>query len=409
MPLRRKGIYRLSYNDGSERVVVHAESPAELERAKQEAIKRLGPDLATETSILTRDINYKDTPPIGFIKNIIDVLDKQIVVDETDADAKAHKESLINEVYKTYLDQFPDESIRQQMRKREGVAGYIEDIVGGFADTGAKLANQLSNLQHRPAIDTAFKQLKEQEKEYIYGNADKNIAGHTDIDENAAISQVVQELISQKRFLDNPVANNLAARLSWVSYIWNIAGNVSSALVNLTQVPMVVFPMLSGEYSWSEAYSAMQNAYSMYFKGDIFNDNNRRFLPDHTFGAGLKEGDKYFDLYQEAIKHSAIRRGVGYELTELRKRSAEDFTGTRSKIETGLGWLFQNSERMNREVTLIAAYDLAMKRNGGNKEAAIKKTIDLTVRAHSHALSEAGPKMFQDGLDRKSTRLNSSH
>ena len=124
----------------------------------------------------------------------------------------------------------------------------------------------------------------------------------------------------------------------------------------------------------------MQNAYSMYFKGDIFNDNNRRFLPDHTFGAGLKEGDKYFDLYQEAIKHSAIRRGVGYELTELRKRSAEDFTGTRSKIETGLGWLFQNSERMNREVTLIAAYDLAMKRNGGNKEAAIKKHLDSITK-----------------------------
>ena len=30
LPLRRKGIYRLSYNDGSERVVRHFESPAEL-------------------------------------------------------------------------------------------------------------------------------------------------------------------------------------------------------------------------------------------------------------------------------------------------------------------------------------------------------------------------------------------
>ena len=160
---------------------------------------------------------------------------------------------------------------------------------------------------------------------------------------------------------------------------------------------MVVLPMLSGEYSWSEAFNAMQNAYGMYFKGGIFNDNNRKFLPDHTFGANLKKGDKYFDLYQEAVKRTAIRRGVGYELTELRNRSAEDFTGIRSKIETGLGWIFQNSERMNREVTLIAAYDLAIKR-GLNPEAAINKAIDLTVRAHSHALSEAGPKMFQDGF-----------
>ena len=400
LPLRRKGIYRLSYNDGSERVVQHFESPAELERVKQQIESKGATDVSS--SILTREINYKDTPPLGFVKEIIDVLDKQIIVAENDVEAKAHKESLINEVYKTYLDLFPDESIRQQMRERIGVAGYIEDIVGGFADTGAKLANQLSNLEHRPKIDAAFKDLKDQEKEYINGNPLKNIAPHTDLGENAAITQVVQDLINQKKFLDNPVANSLAARLSWVSYIFNIAGNISSALVNLTQVPMVVFPMLSGEYTWSEAFSAMQNAYGMYFKGGIFNDNNRRFLPDHTFGANLKKGDKYYDLYQAAINRTAIRRGVGYELTELRNRSAEDFTGIRSKIETGLGWMFQNSERMNREVTLIAAYDLAIKRNGGNTEAArkeaINKAIDLTVRAHSHALSEAGPKMFQDGF-----------
>jgi hypothetical protein len=400
LPLRRKGIYRLSYNDGTERVVQHFESPAELERVKQQIESKGATDVSS--SILTREINYKDTPPLGFVKDIIDVLDKQIVVNENDVDAKTHKESLINEVYRTYLDLFPDESIRQQMRERTGVAGYIEDIVGGFADTGAKLANQLSNLEHRPKIDAAFKALKEQEKEYINGNPEKNIAPHTDLGENAAITQVVQDLINQKKFLDNPIANNLAANLSWVSYIWNIAGNVSSALVNLTQIPMVVLPMLSGEYTWNEAFSAMQNAYGMYFKGGIFNDNNRKFLPDHTFGANLKKGDKYFDLYQEAVKRTAIRRGVGYELTELRNRSAEDFTGIRSKIETGLGWIFQNSERMNREVTLIAAYDLAIKRNGGNTEAArkeaINKAIDLTVRAHSHALSEAGPKMFQDGF-----------
>jgi hypothetical protein len=395
LPLRRKGIYRLSYNDGSERVVRHFESPAELERVKQQIESKGATDVSS--SILTREINYKDTPPLGFVKNIVDLLDKQIEIDENDLEAKAHKESLINEVYKTYLDLFPDESIRLQMKQRTGVAGYIEDIVGGFADTGAKLANQLSNLEHRPKIDAAFKALKEQEKEYINGNPEKNIAPHTDLGENAAITQVVQDLINQKKFLDNPVANSLAARLSWVSYIWNIAGNISSALVNLTQVPMVVFPMLSGEYSYSEAFSAMQNAYGMYFKGGLFNDNNRRFLPDHTFGANLKKGDKYYDLYQAAINRTAIRRGVGYELTELRNRSAEDFTGIRSKFETGLGWMFQNSERMNREVTLIAAYDLAIKR-GLSSEAAINKAIDLTVRAHSHALSEAGPKMFQDGF-----------
>jgi hypothetical protein len=183
-----------------------------------------------------------------------------------------------------------------------------------------------------------------------------------------------------------------------VSYIWNIAGNVSSAIINLTQVPMVVMPMLGGEYTWNEAYDALSNAYKMYFKGGLFNDNNRNFLPDHTFGANLKPGDKHYKLYHAALGRSTIRRGIGYELNELRQKSAEDFTGTKAKIYTSLGWIFQNSERMNREVTLIAAYDLALKKNGGNVDAAIEKAIEVTTRAHSHALSEAGPKMFQNGI-----------
>ena len=92
-----------------------------------------------------------------------------------------------------------------------------------------------------------------------------------------------------------------------------------------------------------------------------------------------------------------MRRGVGYELTELRNRTAEEFTGTKAKVETALGWIFQNSERMNREVTLMAAYDLA-KESGMTEEAAVGYALDITTRAHSHTLSEAGPKLFHTGF-----------
>jgi hypothetical protein len=397
-PLRRKGNYRLSFydKDGIEQTIQHFETPAELEKAKLSAVKDNATDI--QTSLLTRDINYKDTPPLGFVKKIIDKLGETI-------EDSPEKETLINDVYKMYLDLFPDDSIRQQMKKRQGVPGYIEDIVGGFADTGSRLATQLANLQYRPKIDAAFAELDAQKREYINGNPDKNIAPHTDIEENIAITQVVQDLVNQKKFIDNPVADSVSAQLSWVSYIWNIAGNVSSAIINLTQVPMVVMPMLSGEYTWNEAFNALQNAYGMYFKGGLFNDNNRNFMPDHTFGANLKPGDKHYKLYHAALNRSAIRRGVGYELNELRRKTADDYTGIKSKIYTSLGWMFQNSERMNREVTLVAAYDLEMAKlakNGITGEAAVQKAIDkaidVTTRAHSHALSEAGPKMFQNGL-----------
>jgi hypothetical protein len=394
LPLRRKGNYRLAYFDkDGERVVVHKETPAELAIAVKEAQKAEGQDIST--SLLTRELNYKDTPPLGFVKGIIDLLDQNIDADINDPDSVAAKESLINEVYKTYLDTFPDESLRQQMRTRQGIEGYIKDVVGGYADVGSKLAHQVSNLEYKPLLDKAMAEVKKNEADFRLINPD--------LKDNVPVTQVVQNLIDQRKFLDNPVADSISSRASWFSYMWHIAGNVSSAVVNLTQVPMVVLPMLGGKYGWNQAYDMLKNAYSRYTKGGL--DVNRKFLPDFTFGANLKPGDKYYDLYHSAVSRSAIRRSVGYELTEMRRRTTEEFTGTRAKVETGLGWIFQNSERMNREVTLIAAYDLEMAKlakEGITGDVAVKKAIDeaidMTTRTHSHALSEAGPRMFQNGL-----------
>jgi len=382
-PLRRKGNYRLAFydKDGIEETVQHFETPAELEAARQKADKASAKDI--RTSMIGREINYQDTPPLGFVKTVIDKLGESI-------ENSPEKDTLINDIYKMYLDLFPDDSIRQQMKKREGVPGYIEDIVGGFADTGSRLATQLANLEHRPRLDAIYKELDEQKRTFINNNPD--------VKENGVITQVVQDMVNQKKFIDNPVPDSWAAQLSWVSYTWNIAGNISSAIINLTQIPMVVMPMLGGEYTWGEAFDALSTAYKMYFKGGLFNDNNRNYMPDHTFGANLKPGDKHYKLYHAALNRSVIRRGIGYELNELRRKSTEDYTGTKAKINTALGWVFQNSERMNREVTLIAAYDLALKKHRGNTDAAIEDAIRLTTRAHSHALSEAGPKMFQNGL-----------
>jgi len=376
-PLRRQGTYWLSYKTKTGEDVVKAfVSPAEREDEVKKATAQNGPKTVFDkfTRIETR--NYKDAPPTGFVSDIINMLQKELEGKGLDTDG------IINEIYNSYLDLMPTGSIRQQMRERAGTAGYIEDVVGGFADIGSKIANQLSNIEHRPEIDAAV------------GGLNENLANYIGEDKEA-MTAVVQDVNDQKKFLDNPVANPISANLSFVSYIWNIAGNVSSAIVNMTQVPMTVFPMLAGRYGYAKSFGAMQKAYNMYFKGG--RDNNRVYMPDMTFGMASNLSPEHKALYEAAIEAAAIRRGPGYELSEMRRKNASDFTGTKAKIETGLSWIFQNTERMNREVTLIAAYDLA-RANGMSVEQATKEALDLTTKAHSHALSEAGPRIFQDGI-----------
>lgn len=377
-PLRRQGEYWLSYKDKTGTDVTMAfKSPAE----RTDHLRKTpgATDINQFTKLEQR--NYKDAPPGEFVSKLIAMLQRDLNEQGLDS---TQIDGIINEVYNSYLDLLPAGSIKQQMREREGTPGYIEDVVGGFADIGSKIANQLANLEYRPQINEALNDLVTNLDSFQGDEKTKD-----------TLTNVVQDIYDQRKFLENPVANKYAAQAGFVSYLWNIAGNISSALVNMTQIPMTVFPMLSGRYGYAKSFKAMENAYKMYFNGK--RDNNRVYMPDQTFGMNPNISKEHKALYDAAIEASAIRRGPGYELSEMRRQNTADFTGKKAKAETWLSWIFQNTERMNREVTLIAAYDLA-RANGMSETAAIKEALDLTTKAHSHSLSEAGPRLMQDGL-----------
>jgi len=213
--------------------------------------------------------------------------------------------------------------------------------------------------------------------------------------------------------------------------LWFIGGNISSALVNLTQIPLIVAPFLQGEYGFNKSWGALTEASKLYANGGF--EQNRAFLPDRTAAPFklepgtnnkiyrdkdfalkggkyqskeddkpkvAKEDGKYAELFARAEETAALRRGVGYEITELQKNLGDEVGSglkLKSKIDAGMGYIFQNSERINREITLLAAYNLEMTKNG-NKDKAIQKAIELTSKVHSHALPEVGPRMFQSGL-----------
>ena len=366
-PLRRQGDYWLTYTDkDGESVTISRESPRAIEREMK--LARIKGATGLKQFARLSQIEYDSkAPPSGFIADVLAQMQRDGV-----------KKEVINNTYQMYLSLLPSQSLRQQMQARTGEQGYIEDVVQGFADVGSKMAHQLSAMKHRPDLDNAY----------------AGIHGEAAADASAEIKDVYEALMAGKSFVENPVANTLSSRLSWLSYFWHIAGNASSAFVNLTQLPVIVLPMLSGKYGLGATTAAFNRAFKMYANGKF--DDNREFMPDFTFGKNPKISQEYKDLYEAALDHSTIRRGVGYELTELRRTSAEDYTGIRSKVETGLGWLFQNSERMNREITLIAAYDLARAKMSPADARAF--AINTTVDAHSHALPEAGPQLFQNNF-----------
>jgi hypothetical protein len=365
LPLFRMGDHWVSFNDqNGERVSMAFESVRE---AKQAAAKARA-DGMTEVKEFARlqQITYRSVPPTGFMGSVVSQLEKDGV-----------KPEVIDGIYQTYLSLFPAQSVRQQFRKREGRLGFREDVFQVYANMATRMANQLANMKNATAVE----------------NAVTGVRAEFEENPTMELRDVVDNMQKQLDFIRNPVNGDLVAKASYFSYMWYIAGNVSSALVNLTQMPIVVYPLLAGKYGYGKTTEAMRAATAMYMKGG--KDDNSEFLPDYTFG--VKATGDYKKLYDVAVERSAIRRSTGYELTEARKAKVEDFTGKRAKIEHAIGWIFQNSERANREITLIAAFDLAKKANK-SVDAAIEEAISVVNDAHGASLAEIGPRFFQQGI-----------
>ena len=277
---------------------------------------------------------------------------------------------------------------------------------------GARMATQIANLKFIPEIDKTISSIKEESNAAqlpggaIESNQELSTKQKTALKES--LGYAAEELSGPKArsFFHNPVAGSISSGFAYLSYLTSIAGNVSSALVNATQLAIIVYPSLVAEYGFSIANKAMADAFKLYFSGG--KDNNRGYLPDVSFG--MKDGKPRKDLspelqklYDAGLKNSVFRRGVGYELTEMRKTNAKDFTGIKAKFDALTGWMFQNTERMNREVTYISGYLAATekaKQDGGSMsfEQAEAKSRELTRRTHGTALPEIGPRFFQTGF-----------
>jgi len=381
LPLFREGDYWLRYQDqNNETVVMSFKSNREREMAIKEALAAGIPRTAMQEFARVEGA-FEQAGGGSFFFKVLDELDK-----------KGASQGTKRALFEMYLDLIPAQSVRQQYRTRDGYKGYESDLMNVYATVASRMANQLNSLEFVPEIDKVYNDIQEEAK--------KAAAQTKDL----AIPKLMDNLKLQMDYMRDPGNSPLVNSLASFSYYWYIIGNVSTALINLTQLPMVVYPVLAGKYGNVDTSKAMIDAQKQYMKGGWDNDNipggEKRFPADYSFGIGLPANSPLKKLYDAAIRQSAIRRSTGYDVIQGRKKNygMGDYVGLKAKSEQILGWVFQNSERMNREVTLIAAFNLEMKKNGGDVDKAIESAIDVVNIAHGTTLTETSPRVFQSGF-----------
>ena len=365
IPFLRRGDYWVRYPDP----VSGEESASAFEsiRERQQFIDKnlKGIQHTTYQNLESMDYNSRSLPSSSFIAQVMKGLS---VKDPVTGKMTPASQQQLNNVYQAYLALFPAGSIAKNFMRSKNVPGMEKDIIRGYGDTMLKWTRKLADTMYVPQIDAAVQEIQVQ----------------ADNSKDDSLAAVYKHIKGQEDFFHNPTFNKFTHAATTLSYFEYISGNISSALINLTALPMLVYPILGARFGFAKAAAAMaasnKTASEWVLKGDNTNS-------------------KYKGLYDYLQEHGQLEHTQARELMEGRRVSTEDYVGLKSKILDGLSIPFSATEKYNRAVTAIAAYDLA-KANGFSEEKALRLAADTVKDVHTSGMAETAPKWMQNPIGR---------
>jgi hypothetical protein len=354
IPFLRSGDYWLEYADpkSGERTVQAFQSARERDNF---VAKDLPPSTKVRKYRNLHEARFvaSEVPPTTFIGGVIRDLKQQGATDE-----------MINSVYQSYLALMPAESISKRFMKSEDVLGMERDIVRGYGDTMIKWSRKLADSEYAPQIDRAITGVKNE----------ASAIGTSDV---AAVSDTINE---QSAFFHNPTYGKVVSAATAFSYFEYIAGNISSALINLSTLPMFSWPILGAKFGFDKASSAMLAA-------------------GKVVANGLDKNPKYKALYESLMDHAQFEHTMAREVLEARRMTTGDYLGVKAKILDTLSIPFSATERYNRGVTAVAAFDLA-RAQGMSEADAIKYAVTTVKDINTSGMAVTAPKYMQSGIGR---------
>ena len=369
---------------------------------------------------------YTDPPSGSFISQVLGVLN----ANDAAPDVK-------EQVMRLFLESLPESSFAKGLIKRKKTLGFDVDALEAARTKAYDLARQTERIKNTNRI----MRLKDEFLETVP-------KGRKD-------SAVIAEVVNRANFAVNPPRDTVAKNLNRGAFMWTIGWNPSSAIVNLSQIPLFAYPMLAGKHGYGNTRKALGAATKL-FMGSPSNKSAETLFGDNTTPASVREALREGGVGQalEAMQDKALKSIDNYytftrdsdgslvfsvredlnlpkdtvtrldnlkPLIELAARRGQlnssflaetlnvDQSGRKQSVPdvvTNISALmFHEAEVMNRQVTLITAYDLALnKLTGGKKptfeqqQQAAEEAIYETQQINGGATLETGPRFAREGV-----------
>ena len=387
-PLYREGEYWLQYTDKNTKQLVQRLFNTQAERRLAQTQVVADGHTGIEEYSRTENMTSK-TVPRGTVA-------AQIVKIMRDGGAD---DAAVDKFLQLIVSALPETSLLKSFQTRKGTPGYEQDVAKAFSRVTDRTARQLSRMRYSEELQQLLDSMRKQ------ANLKRG-------DESVRAKELVQEMEARFRFAINPQFSDIARYASTGSFYFNLAGNVSSAVVNTLQTPMVVLPQLGGEYGFVDSGRALLKAVNIFkssgFTRKIVDINGVEITQTGPVRVGLSvenligqgQHKQYKGLFTRLDELGLLVESMAHEA--LDPESLQGIAQKTARVSTAM---FHQAERFNREVTAMAAYDLEMARlakKGIKGEEAQTKAIEKAVRlvefAHGAGHTESGPSIGQSDL-----------
>ena len=321
-----------------------------------------------------------------------------------DVRAKGADQKIQDVLLDSLFDIMPERSLVRAFKPRQGTRGFETDALKVFRERMPNFTNQIVNLKHDLNLSKISNDIAAAKNEYkatpeIYSGAEKLEA----------------QLQGYINFARNPKIATWSKALKTAGFGMTLGFNVSSVIVNASNLPIVVLPYLGGRYGFTDTMKAMNNARKMFMstgmkrRTETFTGEGGREVFEGPSLSNIDFSDP--NLSPEMKKYKVLK-----ELMEARGQSNISTTSENLDMENPantawtatnayMGWMFHQGERFNRQVTAMTSYELELAKRAKKGELteqdyidAAELALDDTEMTNSGAMAETAPRVAQSDM-----------
>jgi len=353
LPLFRQGNFKLSYTDrAGNPVALQFESSAERSAARQEILREgVDPNSIIESRVEERRI--QDIPPSSFLADIVGDMKEAGVNDDIVADVIEH-----------YLDYLPTDSVLQRGRRRQEVtpAGYSNDVLKAYANVSDSYARRIVKMEFQPK----YFELQEELKVATANARDRGVIS-SDVAED--LNYYATRYID---FVQNPNLSGIGAQLGYASFQLYLGVNISTAVTNVIDTPTVLLSRLLGKgHKIGSIGNSLVKASSIFFS--------------------KQKSPEMQELIQRGLDSGIIREQRLQDIAEFKNLSSR-WEKLKANVDRITSWAFAKSDMFNREVGLIAAYDLQKAKNKTPPDVFDQAAFDVAQSVVADVYGSSFPK-----------------